>query len=418
MEPVRQVTAACWMSDPNAAALFETLAASGDPEPALLFVGGCVRNHLLDRPVSDVDLATVHTPEAVVTRLEAAGIAFLTVGIEHGTVTARFGSRLFEITTLRVDVETDGRHATVAFTDDWAADAARRDFTVNALYADTDGNIYDPLGGIDDVTAGRVRFIGNPHDRIEEDALRILRFFRFHAQMGEGAIDPDGLAACRANAAMLDGLSGERMRDEFLKLLATARPAATFTEMADAGVAAHLAPGIANANRLATLVTVEGVADGADALRRLASTLEGVEDAAITAERLRMSRSETTRLAAMAGRDTEIAPDLGMADRRRRLYRTGDTLWRDTVLLNWADDVAAGGEFERRRTAEWQALFGLPETDPIPAFPLRGADVLDAGVPEGPEISRLLSDIEEWWIDGGFAADRAACLAELGRRVG
>lgn len=416
MEPVRQIPVAGWMSDANVRALFEVLALPGDPDPALLFVGGCVRNHLLDRPVSDVDLATVHTPEAIVTRLEAADISFLTVGIDHGTVTARFGSRSFEITTLRVDMETDGRRARVAYTDDWAADAARRDFTVNALYADPAGNLYDPLGGIDDVATGRVRFIGDPHERIAEDALRILRFFRFHAQLAAGGIDPDGLAACRAHAEMLDGLSGERIRDELLKLLAAPQPASTFAQMEGAGIAAHITPGATGSERLAALVTIEGVANGGDPLRRFAAVLQRFEDAAAAGERLRLSRAETARLSAMVGRDVEIVPELPAAARRVRLYRTGDDLWRDTVLLNWADDIVAGGAIERRRTDEWRVLLDLPRTDAIPAFPLRGADVLDAGLPEGPDVGRLLSEIEEWWIAGGFAADRAACLAELARR--
>lgn len=197
MTPTTTIPVQSWMTDPATRAVMAPLKVPGAAVPAALFVGGCVRDALLGRGVVDVDIATSHPPDEVMRRLDAAGIGYHTIGVDHGTVGAHADGRTFEITTLRVDVETDGRHARVTYTDDWVQDASRRDFTMNALYADLDGNVFDPLGGLDDLKAKRVRFIGDPNERILEDALRILRFFRFHAQLEAAAMDVVGLEACR-----------------------------------------------------------------------------------------------------------------------------------------------------------------------------------------------------------------------------
>lgn len=416
MTPTPTISQQPWMADPDLRAVFAALQAAGDPAPALLCVGGCVRDALMGRPVVDVDLATIHPPDVTLARLAAAGIDVLKIGIEHGTVVARFGQKMFQITTLRVDVETDGRHATVAYTDDWATDASRRDFTMNALYADLEGNVYDPLGGADDVAERRVRFIGDANARIEEDALRILRFFRFHAQIEEGQIDPAGLAACRARADHLAGLSGERIREELLKLLAAADPATTWQMLLDARILEAVLPMLTRRDRLGGLVTVEGVFGAADPLRRLAA-LVGVETGDAVAARIKLSNRDRDRLSGMIARGTDLDPEFPDRDRKARLYEIGPEAWRDAVLLNWAAELADGQTGARARAEAWRALAAFPATWSAPDLPIRGADVVAAGVPEGPEVSRLLKDVEDWWIEGGFEADRGACLKELARRA-
>ena len=406
------------MSDPATQAVLAPLVAGRADQPTILFVGGCVRDALLGRSVVDVDMATVHTPEEVMRRLDEAGIGYHTIGAEHGTVAAHRDGRVFEITTLRVDVETDGRHARVAYTDDWALDASRRDFTINALYADADGNVFDPLGGMADVEARRVRFIGDPNERIEEDALRILRFFRFHAQLGEVALDRDGLAACQARAGLLDQLSGERVRDELFKLLRSSEPASTLRVLQDRDILKRVLPTGYQISRLAALVTVEGVADRADTLRRLAALLEGVSPVRQLAERLRLSKSDASRLRALLERPKSLAPDLTDDAVRRLLHQTGATYWTDMVLLNWAEAIDRDAEAARPWTERWMYLTRWLVEAPVPTFPIRGADVLDLGVPQGPEVSRLLKAVEDWWIESDFLVDRKACLAELVRRVG
>lgn len=418
MNPTQTIPQQSWMADRDLHAVFAALQGADDPVPALLCVGGCVRDALMDRPVVDVDLATIHPPDITLARLKAAGIAVLEIGIEHGTVVARFGHKLFQITTLRVDVETDGRHARVAYTDDWVADASRRDFTMNALYADLDGNVYDPLGGADDIAARRVRFIGDANERIREDALRILRFFRFHAQIEDGEIDPDGLAACAKQAGSLATLSGERMREEIFKLLAAADPAATWKMLLEAQILETELPELSLCDLLASLVTVEGVVAGTDPLRRLASLVDAESHGDKIASRLRLSNLDGERLRDLNIRAVDINPDLSQTAWMARLYEMGAALWRDRVLLNWAGEIAAGRTGDRLRVDAWHALVAFPDTRPIPSFPIRGADVIAAGVLAGPDVSRHLKEVETWWIDGGFTADRGACLDELARRAG
>ncbi|MGF1627262.1 MAG: CCA tRNA nucleotidyltransferase, partial [Alphaproteobacteria bacterium] len=230
------------------------------PEGSLRCVGGCVRDSLAGLPVKDVDLATSLPPEAMVERLQGAGMAVIPTGIRHGTVTAVVDRVPYEITTLRHDVETDGRHARVAFIDDWRADAARRDLTINAIYCDADGRLFDPFDGAADLAAGRVRFVGDPRERIEEDYLRLLRFFRFQARFGKSDPDAAALAACRELAPGLVRLSAERVHDEIIKLLAGPRVAETVGLMADTGALRHANPGLRNVERLARLVAVEAQA--------------------------------------------------------------------------------------------------------------------------------------------------------------
>jgi poly(A) polymerase len=293
--------------------------------------------------VKDIDIATPDPPETVMQRLQRAGIRAIPTGIEHGTVTAVIGQRHFEITTLRHDVETFGRRARVAFTDDWDADAARRDFTMNALSAEPDGTMHDPFGGIPDLEAGRVRFVGDAEARIQEDVLRLLRFFRFHAWYGRGEPDKAAIAACGRLAPMLPNLSGERVAAEMLRLLMAPDPATAMALMRDHGVLQHIMPALTEIERLRMLVLIEDEIGNRDAIRRLASLLPHETATALTvAERLRLSNADRDRLAALASPANAIAPPLDEPAQRRALHRLGAPLFRDLVLLDWAVDE--GGE--------------------------------------------------------------------------
>ena len=368
------------------------------------FVGGCVRDALIDRAVTDVDLATPDPPAVILAKLAAAGIQAIPTGIAHGTVTAVLDRRNYEITTLRRDVETDGRYAVVAFTDDWRADAARRDFTFNALSAGADGLVHDYHGGIDDLMAGRVRFVGDPDTRLGEDCLRLLRFYRFHAHYGREAPSAAARAACHRAAPGLARLSGERIRNEIMKLLAAGDPAPTLGMMIADGILESVLPQLRDVATLASLVALEP-ADQRAALRRLASLVPfpvDVSTFAALADRLRLSKSDHARLRAMAiGQD-----EIDAAALCRAVYADGVETTRDRVLLGAArrrDD--SGVATALRLIAAWL----------IPDLSVTGADVLARGVVAGPRVGKLLAAVEDWWIARDFMPDRAACLAELDR---
>jgi len=369
--------------------LFAALDASGK---STRLVGGAVRDSLLNLELNDIDLATVFPPDEVIRRLAKTGIRAIPTGIAHGTITAIVDSQPFEITTLRRDVATAGRHATVAFTDRWIDDARRRDFTINALYADLiTGEITDFVDGIADLAAHRVRYIGDPLKRIAEDHLRILRFFRFHARFGRGGPDPAGLAACVARANDLMALSRERVRDEVMKLLAVADPAPTVRVMADTGIFAPVLPEIARGrvDDLAALVaaeTAEGIAAGA--IRRLATLLPpdpGAMDAVAT--RLRLSNADRRRLVLTATRDGSLA---------ELAYRDGLASAVDRGLLRGDGDVSAFAVAWRK-----------------PVLPLSGGDLIARGVPVGPAVSHTLGAVERAWIAAGFPTDLAPILAQI-----
>jgi poly(A) polymerase len=372
------------------------------------FVGGAVRDGLLGRRVADVDVATPARPEAVIHAVEVAGLKAIPTGIAHGTVTAVVGRRPFEITTLRRDVETDGRHAVVAFTDDWRQDAARRDFTMNALYADRDGAITDFFGGEADARAGRVRFIGEPALRIAEDALRILRFFRFHAWYGQGPLDPDGLAACARLAGMIDRLSGERIRVELFKTLAAPDPAPAWAAMIDAGVMVHALPAAVHVDRLSAMVALErALALPADPLRRLAS-LTGAPSAELLVllkDRLKLSNKDEAHLRSFGG----LAGRTELVGRRKfgQAFYGAEPAWvRDTAMLAHVETGAPNAE----------TLAGLSRFIDgwiEPKFPLTGADLKQAGITAGPGMGRMLAELERWWIEADFAPDREACSVKL-----
>jgi poly(A) polymerase len=380
------------------------------------FVGGCVRDAILGRAVKDIDIATHDPPETVMALLAAAGIEAIPTGIAHGTVTAVVGRQRFEITTLREDVETYGRRAKVAFTDDWTADAARRDLTINALFLAPDGTLYDPFGGLADLEAGRIRFVGDARMRIKEDVLRLLRFFRFYAHYGKPPPDADALAACRELAPLLPTLSGERVAGETLKLLSAPEPASTVELMIEQGVLARALPEANGVARLRALVTLEGIGTGADPLRRLAALIDPAKGAAganATAERLRLSSAERERLVALVAPGIAVDAEMTAKAVRHALYRLGAARFRDLALLAWAAEIAAAGPSPRRTVEAWRAPLAEAEAWTPLSLPVKGRDALDLGVPAGPKVGALLAALEAWWINHDFKPDRAACLRKL-----
>jgi poly(A) polymerase len=374
------------------------------------FVGGSVRNSLLGLAVDDIDIATTLTPDQVTEALEAAGIKALPTGVDHGTVTAVSGGRPYEITTLRRDVSTDGRRAVVGFTQSWEEDAVRRDFRLNALYADAQGRIFDPTGeGVADARAGRIVFVGDAMTRIREDYLRILRFFRFHAWYGRGDPDSAALAACKALKGMLSGRAAERTQKELLKLLAAEDPRGALRLMAATSVLSAVLPQVKALTRFETLVAIETEQlFEIDAELRLASLLPDDPKVALdTAERLRLSNSLKDRLIAAAGKEPRIVSWMSPRETRRAVYRLGARTFADRVRLAWAtsDRPAAG--------VQWRALIPLAETWTPPAFPLTGEDVIAAGVPRGPLVGQVMREIEDWWVDLDFIDDRMAAAERL-----
>ena len=378
-----RLDAAGWRKKRGVARILKAL---GSGEGLIRYVGGAVRDDLLGLPVSDVDFATRLRPDEVITRLEAAHIKAVPTGIEHGTITAVADGHPAEVTTLRADVSTDGRRATVAFTDDWMADASRRDFTINALYADPeDGEVHDYFGGLDDLKARRVRFIGDPLIRIAEDHLRILRFFRFHARFGVGEPDKAALEACTARANDLMALSRERIADELLKLLALADPSATVALMIERGILRPVIPEIDSAKRLAHLIASESEGGFvADPLRRLSALLpQDPEPAEKIATRLKLSNKARKRLA--------LAAEGDLTDRPEALaYWFGTESAQDRLLLGGMPGAAAA-------LKDW----------PVPRLPITGGKLIKRGVPQGPLVARTLQAIEREWVAAGFPGDEA-----------
>ena len=362
--------------------------------PRARMVGGCVRDALLGRAVHDIDLATPDPPAAVIVALREAGLKAVPTGLAHGTVTAVADHRGFEVTTLRRDIATDGRHAVVSFTDDWHEDAARRDFTINAMSMTAAAELFDPFGGRADLAAGRVRFVGDPAQRIAEDYLRVLRFFRFHARYASGAPDAPAIAAIRAAVPGLARLSAERVWSELKRILAGPDPAATTALMRDCGVLAAVLPEAADGALLAQILAA-GAPD--DPVLRLAALI--ADDGAQAAARLKLSGAEATRLIAL--RAATAPPDMADDDTLRR------------ALADTAPPVLIGASWLAGRDAALRARLA---TLPVPVFPLAGRDLAAAGIAPGPAMGALLRDLRDWWLTGGCRADAAACRAELARR--
>ena len=403
LEPIQQ----SWMNAADTRSVMDALAREGGEAR---FVGGAVRNALLGLPVADVDIATPLVPDEVMTRLTAAKIPFVPTGLEHGTLTALVNGKPFEITTLRRDVSTDGRRAVVAFTKDWKEDASRRDFTLNALYASADGEVFDYFNGVADLKAGHIRFVGDPAQRIREDYLRILRLFRFHAWYGKGDLDSDALHAAAAEKAGLAQLSGERISKEMLRLLAAENPVPVLRRMGAAQILVEILPGALQLQRLERLVAIDNANFfAADPLLRLAALLPNdVAAAGAVADRWKLSNADRDRLVDLAGSAGEkIVSWLSIREVRKLLYRLGAQRLRDRVMLRWADDQ------KETNSVQWRAMLALCDAWVRPAFPLSGRDVMNAGVPEGPLVGRILGEVEEWWIDSDFTGDEFSLAERL-----
>lgn len=408
MTPRPDLADVSWLGHEGVARLLALL--NSDGEEARI-VGGAVRNALLGLPVGEIDMATTALPQDVVRRVEAAGGKAVPTGIAHGTVTAIVDCRAFEVTTLREDVETFGRKARVAFGRDWRKDAERRDFTINALSLSPDGRVHDYVAGLDDLAARRVRFIGEPQQRIAEDYLRILRFFRFHANFADGAPDPDGLQACIRARAGLEMLSRERVRMEMLKLLLAPRATATLAVMAESGILGMVLGGVAFLASFENMVKIEAaLGNNADAVRRLGALGVWVEeDAERLTERLRLANAESDRLLALEAW-WRIAPTDGEHTARTLLYRLGRQSFTDRVSTAWARSAAGAAD------PDWQALADLPRRWTAPSFPLKAADFTSRGLSAGPALGTALRAAEAAWIAADFPSDNAA-LAGIADRA-
>jgi tRNA nucleotidyltransferase/poly(A) polymerase len=394
----RRLQDAAWLTQGPLPRLLDVL--SGDGEEARV-AGGAIRNAVMNLPPGDIDIATTATPEEVIRRVTQAGLKAVPTGIEHGTVTVVAAGIPFEVTTLRVDVETFGRKANVHFGRDWKADAERRDFTMNALTATADGTIHDYVGGLADLEARRVRFIGDPAMRIAEDYLRILRFFRFHAAYGEGEPDAAGVAACIAGRHGLEQLSRERARMELLKLLVAKGVVPALTVMADAGLLGSMLGGVPLTAGVARMAEIEAALDLApDPMRRLAAlNVLTVEDGERLWQRLRLSNTEHERLASMGEVWWRRIVPAGDGLARAWLYRLGPERYLDRVLLAWARAAAKPDD------AAWRALATLPQRWAVPVFPLKAADFMQRGIEKGPALGAALRAAEEAWIAADFPAD-------------
>jgi poly(A) polymerase len=401
---------AAWLKHGEVVGLLALLDRDGEEARV---VGGAVRNALLHLAIREIDVATTTVPEEVVRRVETAGWKAIPTGIEHGTVTVVIDSKPFEVTTLRRDVETFGRKAKVLFGRDWVADAKRRDFTINGLSAAPDGKVYDYVGGVADIAARRVRFIGDPRQRIAEDYLRILRFFRFHAWYGEGAPDSAGLHACIGARAGIAMLSRERVRMELLKLLLAPHATPTLAVMAETGLLGCVLGGVPLLASFENMAKVEAASSAqADAVRRLGALGVAVtEDAERLSQRLRLSNAEAERLIAL-DRWWRVSPAAGDQVAHALLYHLGPQSFVDRVLLAWSRSDANAMD------GPWRALANLPQRWTAPVFPLKAADFTRRGIAAGSALGAALRSAEEAWIEADFPADRATIevIAELAAR--
>ncbi|MCA6106450.1 CCA tRNA nucleotidyltransferase [Bradyrhizobium cenepequi] len=392
-----------WLRSGPTARVLALLNADGEEARV---VGGAVRNALLHRPIGDIDLATTAPPEEVMRRAKVAGIKSVPTGIEHGTVTLVVDKHPFEVTTLREDTETYGRKAKVAFGRDWARDAERRDFTINGLSVDAKGVVHDHVGGLNDIAARRVRFIGDPGQRIAEDYLRILRFFRMHAAYGAGDPDRAGYLACIAGRAGLAQLSAERVRMEMLKLVIADGAVVAVTAMADGGLLQMILGGVGYTGPFAAMIAAEReLGLEASAVRRLgALALAIIEDARRVAAKLRLTNAEAKALEAMADRWWQLA-SIDETSARRWLYHLGEAAYLDRLMLAWARTS------DSHDIGHWRELARLPQRWQAPKFPLKAADFIARGIAEGPALGHLLTQAEQAWLAAEFPLDRTVLSA-------
>ncbi len=400
-----------WLVHPAARRIFAALGTGGQETR---IIGGAVRNALLGQAVREIDFATTATPAEVAAMAAAAGIKTVPTGIDHGTLTIVVDGRGYEVTTLREDIETDGRHAVVRFGRDWTADAMRRDFTVNALSVDAEGTVHDPVGGYADILARRIRFIGKAETRIAEDRLRILRFLRFSAEYGDGTVDEAGLSAAIRGRDGLRELSGERIGNELRRLIVAPRAAAIVTLMQEAGILGVVLAGVGYVGAFARFVAFE-TAVGAEPqvpLRLAALTARIGEDVERITRRLRLTNGERDRMLAALAARAAFAPLPTVRAARAGLYRLHPPAWRDGLCLAFAEEGRAAPA-----DAAWKALYDLPDAWAVPRFPLSGRDVVGRSVPSGPTVGAMLRALEDWWIAQDFVPDEAALRARLQQQL-
>jgi poly(A) polymerase len=402
-EPVR-IADAAWLAQGALGKLMAVL--DGDGEQARV-VGGAVRDVLIGQALGEIDVATTALPSEVIRRAEAAGLKAVPTGVEHGTVTVVVDRKPFEVTTLREDVETFGRHAVVRFGRDWRADATRRDFTINGLSLSRDGVVHDYVGGLADLAVRRVRFIGRASARIAEDYLRVLRFFRFHASYAVGLPDPEGLQACVGARDRLDQLSRERVRMELLKLLVAPHAVPTLAVMAESDLLEPVLGGVPFLAAVSNMAKVEAACGLAPSpVRRLGALGVMVrEDAERLRQRLRLTNAEHDRLASMADGWWRVTPAAGESAARALLYRLGPERFVDRVLLAWARSEAGAAD------ADWRAMATLGERWTAPVFPIKASDLMARGVSRGPRLGAALAAAEETWIARDFPREPEALAA-------
>ncbi|MEP3247040.1 MAG: CCA tRNA nucleotidyltransferase [Sneathiella sp.] len=386
-----------WLSYPETARLFSAIHEAGGE---CRFVGGCVRDALLGILSDDLDICTNMRPEAVLDCLGKAGFRVIPTGMSHGTVTAVLNKRVFEVTTLRVDVETDGRHADVSFTQSWQEDAARRDFTFNALFLEQDGRLYDFFSGLQDLERGIVRFIGEPAERIQEDYLRILRYFRFLARFGQSVQCPSAEEAIVLNKGGLAQLSAERISKELLLLLKVPNPMAAVEMMDRLGIFEVLFERDVSVSLLSSMIMLDFQSDE---INRLSGLLKGDDQyARQVARELRLSSRAENRL--IRSCEDRLKPSLNRQEQKKTLYFVGKQTFEDRVLLSWAREPAAVAYADYLKLAEeWL----------IPEFPVSGKDLIDRGIQPGPEMGAQLKKMENQWVDSDFKLDWEALLGQL-----
>ena len=404
------------LTAPATQAIVSALTANG---AQIRFVGGCVRDAVVNKKIKDIDFATTDSPDIVVELLKKANLKVLKTGIKHGTVIAVIDKTNFEITTLRIDRLTDGRHATVEFTDSWGLDAARRDFTINALSATPNGDIFDYFNGLEDLQNGIVRFVGSANIRVQEDYLRILRFFRFYSTYGHTKIDTKSFEACQKFAHKLASLSNERVRDELFQILSSKNPILALKMMRSAGVLAVIFPEAKQLKNLEVIVQIEkimlanrGVVP--DPLRRFFSLILGFEliNVKRIAKKFVLSNNELRRLTAMHDAVMQLSTEepqncIKLSDEENPIVTA------DKIIISWSSDLIGNVKPSDTMKKKWFAIFDAAIRENQLSFPVNGEDALRLGVPEGPKIGTVLKTVKSWWKMGGCEADRDACLHYL-----
>ena len=408
MKPIGSIKTAPWLSAPETKTIVSALQAKGQN---IRFVGGCVRDTLFSGPTPkknpDIDIATPDSPQEVIRLLEDASIKYIPSGIKYGTITAVVKNYVFEITSLRTDVKTYGRHADVTFINDWMQDAARRDFTINAMMVNSLGDLYDPWNGIKDLEMGVVRFIGNANDRIQEDHLRILRFFRFHAWYGSNAPDPAALKACANGLTFLKILSGDRIRKEMLKILSAPDPSKAIESMAKIDVLKTLIPEAAYSNSIQDMLALE-TSFKIEPLRRLAALIlnsgkQSYENNLLS--HWKLSNRQKKRLHLLLSKPSDFGALLPSKRLRKLIYIHGKETVVDWLILSYG--------INPKNYQEYHKILSDTKDCHTPRFPVTGDDLLDTGLEQGPQIGNLLKKLEDWWIEHNFAPTRSECLKEL-----